>query len=157
VGKVYKALILLYNKILKRRVFMSYVVRDFNNVGEFMKFLDEEIAQYRRVLGELLKKLEELRVRAEYEKKIRSTLAKLGLPETSPTNEISLRSVKIIVNPSASQELSSLESAIEALNNKLTQLTAIRKEVEVLGGVDVDVKLSVVYMDGLPKLIILRI
>ncbi|MEM0026496.1 MAG: hypothetical protein QXT53_00985 [Ignisphaera sp.] len=135
---------------------MSTVIKEFNSVAELMKSLDDEISEYRKRLGELIKRLEELRVKAEQEKKLKSLLSKLGLPETSTANEIALRNVRIIVNPVASQELATIESAIESLNNRVMQLTAIRKEVELLGNIDVEVKISVVYIDGLPKIVLLR-
>jgi len=135
---------------------MSVVIREFNSVNELLKFLDDEIANYRRVLGEMLKRLEELRVRAEQEKKLKSVLTKLGLPETQTQNEVALRNIRIVVNPSASQELAALEQAAESLNNRLTQLMAIRKEVEVLSNIDVEVKIALVYVDNIPRIILLR-
>jgi DNA repair exonuclease SbcCD ATPase subunit len=135
---------------------MSSIVREFNSLAEFMKYLDDEISEHRRRLGELLKRLEELRVRAEQEKKLKSVLTKLGVPESGTSNEVALRNLRIIINPAASQELTAMESAIEALNNRIAQLSAIRKEVEVLGGLDVEVRLAVVYVDGLPRVLLLR-
>jgi len=135
---------------------MSVVVREFNSVNELLKFLDDEIANYRRVLGEMLKRLEELRVRAEQEKKLKSVLAKLGLSETQTQNEVALRNIRIVVNPSASQELAALEQAVESLNNRLTQLMAIRKEVETLSNIDVEVKITLVYVDNVPRIVLLR-
>ncbi|MCI4438076.1 MAG: hypothetical protein JHC33_14820 [Ignisphaera sp.] len=135
---------------------MSVAVREFSSVNELLKFLDDEIANYRRVLGEMLKRLEELRVRAEQEKKLKSVLAKLGLPETQTQNEVALRNIRIVVNPSASQELAALEQAVESLNNRLTQLIAIRKEVETLSNIDVETKITLVYVDNMPRIVLLR-
>jgi|UniRef100_A0A7J3Z5E6 hypothetical protein len=135
---------------------MSSIIREFNSLAEFMKYLDDEISEHRRRLGELLKRLEELRVRAEQEKKLKSVLTKLGVPESGTSNEVALRNLRIIINPAASQELTAMESAIEALNNRIAQLSAIRKEVEVLGGLDVEVRLAVIYVDGLPRVLLLR-
>jgi len=132
------------------------IVREFNSVAELMKYLDDEIAEHRRRLGEMLKKLEELRVRAEQEKKLKSLLSKLGLPESSTQNEIVLRSSRIVVNPTPAQELSALEASIESLNNRITQLMAIRKELEILGNVDVEARVVVVYVDGLPRIVLLK-
>jgi len=135
---------------------MSVAVREFSSVNELLKFLDDEIANYRRVLGEMLKRLEELRVRAEQEKKLKSVLAKLGLPESQTQNEVALRNIRIVVNPSASQELAALEQAVESLNNRLTQLIAIRKEVETLSNIDVETKITLVYVDNMPRIVLLR-
>jgi len=132
------------------------MVKEFSNVGEFMKYIDDSIAELRRRLGEMLKKIEELRVRVEQEKKLRSILSKIGLPETVSQNEITLRNIKIVVNPVSAQELTAYEAAVESLNNKIMLLTAIRKEVEILGNIDVEIKLTVIYSDDIPKIVLLR-
>ena len=140
---------------------MSTVVKEYSSVSEFLKNLDDTIGEYRRTLGELLRKIEELRIKSEQESKLKSVLSKLGVQVTqAPTspNVIELRSVKILVNPFPQQELSSLEAIVEALNTKITALTNIRKELEVLSGLgDVGIKMAVVYLDDVPKTIILKL
>jgi len=136
---------------------VSTSVREFESISEFLKSVDEAISEYRKRLGELLRKLEELRVKAEQEKKLRAVLSKLGLSETTVANEVALRNVRIVVNPTAMQELAAMEAAAEALNNKVALLTAVRKELEILGGIEVGAKLSVVYVDDVPRTIVLRL
>lgn len=139
---------------------MSTVAKEFLSVGEFLKSLDDAIAEYRKVLGDLLRRIEELRIKSEQESRLKSVLSKLGAavtPTSTALNEINLRNVKILINPFPQQELSSLEVAVEALNNKITTLTNIRKELEILSGLgDVGLRIIVVYVDDLPKTIVLR-
>lgn len=135
---------------------MSSSVKEFNSIGEFMKYIDDSIAELRRRLGEMLKKVEELRVKVEQEKKLRSILGRLGLPEPSSQNEIALRNIRIVVNPVPAQELTAYETAIESLNNRIMLLTAIRKEVEILGSIDVEIRLTVIYSDDIPKVVLLK-
>lgn len=148
-----------YQKIEKRSgVYMAAVIREFNNLNEFMKSVDDTLAEYRKRLGEMLRRLEELRVKSEQEKKLKSLLGKLGISEAAtPSNEVELKNVKIIVNPSPSQELSALESAVEAINSKITLLTTVRKELEILSGLDVGAKITVVYIDDVPRTIVLKL
>lgn len=137
---------------------MSSVIREFNNIAEFIKSIDEDLNDYRKKLAELLRRLEELRVKVEHERKIKSAFTKLGLttevPE--PRNVIDLKNIKIIMNPSADQELNNLESVVESLNNKITMLTSIKKDLEVLGSLDVEVRLTAIYLEGLPKTLIIK-
>ncbi|MCS7110656.1 MAG: hypothetical protein RMI45_02905 [Ignisphaera sp.] len=135
---------------------MSSSVKEFNSVGEFVKYIDDSIAELRRRLGEMLKRVEELRVKVEQEKKLRSILGKLGLPEPSTHNEIVLRNLRVVVNPGPAQELTAYEAAIESLNSRIMLLTAIRKEVEVLGSIDVEIRLMVIYSDDIPKVVLLK-
>ncbi len=136
---------------------MSFVVREYSSVSEFIKSIDDELNDLRKILGELLRRLEELRVKAEQEKKLKELLAKLG-GGTPPTqsNVIELKNVRLMLNPSPEQEVSALEQAIESINNKVVQLQAIRKDLEVLSGSSLEIKVQAIYFDGLPKIVILR-
>lgn len=139
---------------------VSTVTKEFLSASDFLKSLDDSIAEYRRILGDLLRKIEELRIKSEQEAKLKGVLSKLGIqapPTSPPANEINLRNVKILVNPFPQQELSSLEVAVEALNNKITALTNIRKELEVLSALgDIGLRVVVVYVDDIPRTIILK-
>lgn len=137
---------------------MTSVVREFNSIAEFMKSIDEDLNDYRKKLAELLRRLEELRIKAEHEKKIKSAFTKLGLMAEAPEpkNVIDFKNIKVVMNPSAEQELSSLENVVESLNSKITMLTSIKKDLEVLGSLDVEIKLTAIYLEGLPKTLIIK-
>lgn len=135
---------------------MSTVVKEYNSVGEFIKGLDEIISNYRKLLGELLRKLEEIRLKAEQEKQLRSVLGKLGLSDISKVNEVDLKGVKLVYNPSLYQEQIHLESLVEAINNKIAVLSSIKKDLEVFGGVDARIKTVVFFLDDIPKAIMLK-
>uniref|UniRef100_A0A7C2ZR60 Uncharacterized protein n=1 Tax=Ignisphaera aggregans TaxID=334771 RepID=A0A7C2ZR60_9CREN len=136
---------------------MSTTVKEFASLSELMKSIDDTLSEYRKRLGEMLRKIEELRVKSEQEKKLKSILSKLGVQETAASNEIELRNIKIVVNPSPTQELTAVEAAVEAINNKITMLTAVRKELEVLSGIEAGAKIVVVYVDDVPKTVVLKL
>jgi len=138
---------------------MNIVVREFNSIGEFIKAVDDDLSAMRKLLGDLLRRLEELRVRVEQERKLKTVLSKMGMGKESvtPANVIEMKSVKLVMNPTAEQEVAALEQAVESLNNKITQLQATRKDLEVLGGIDVEVKVVAVYVEGLPKTVLIRV
>jgi len=134
------------------------VVKEYSTIAEFIKSVDDTIAELRKILGEHFRKIEELRVKVEQEAKLKSIISKLGLTAAPSGTELSLKTIKIAVNPTAEQELAMLEQALESINNRLTQLTALRKDLDALAPLsDVNVKITVVYVDGIPKNIILRI
>ncbi len=134
----------------------STEIKEFNSVAEFIKDIDEDIAELRRRMGDLLKKLEELRIKAEQEKKIKELLGKLGVKSEVVTNTVSLRGLTLIFNPTAEQEQTALEVAVENLNNKLTTLQTLRRELEVVGGVELITKIRVIYVDGVPRAAMFR-
>lgn len=135
---------------------MVTLVREFSSVGELLKNIDELITEYRRLLGDVIRKLEETRIRSEQEKQLRALLSKFGIQETSRANEIELKYFKMIFNPTPIQEHASLESIAEAINNKITTLTALRKDLEALSGLDIKLKVVVVYVDDIPKTIMIK-
>lgn len=129
----------------------STEIREFGSIAEFTRSIDEEIAELRRRMGELLKKLEELRIRAEQERKIKELLGKLGVKSEVVTNTITIRGLTLVFNPTAEQEQAALEVAVENLNSKLTALQTLRRELDVVSGVELITKLRVIYVDGVPR------
>ncbi|OYT45750.1 MAG: hypothetical protein B6U85_08335 [Desulfurococcales archaeon ex4484_42] len=136
---------------------MSFVIREFSSISEFVKSIDDELGELRKTLGDLLRRLEELRIKAEQERKLRELLLKLrGSKGAEVSNTVELKNIKIVLNPSPEQEVESIQQAIENINNRIMQLQSIRKDLEVLSGTELEVKLEVIYVNGLPKVILLK-
>jgi len=136
---------------------MSFVIREFSSISEFVKSIDDELGELRKTLGDLLRRLEELRIKAEQERKLRELLLKLrGSKGVEASNTVELKNIKIVLNPSPEQEVESIQQAIENINNRIMQLQSIRKDLEVLSGTELEVKLEVIYVNGLPKVVLLK-
>ncbi len=133
-------------------------IKEFTSIDELCRYLDQQIDTLRKQLGELLRAIEESRIRAEQERKLKTLLAKLAggsVPETPSVVE--LKNIKLYINPSAESEISLLEQAAEAINNKMMALQAIRKDLEALSGVDISATLKVIMIDGIPRAIVIKI
>ena len=137
---------------------MTTLIKEFNGISEFIKDLDSTLAEYRRRLGELLRRLEDLRVKAEQERRLKELLSKLGGSAGAATaNVIKLKTINLVMNPSPQQEISALEEAVENLNSKITTLQTMRKDLEMIANTEIEVKVSAIYVDGLPKTLFIRI
>ena len=137
---------------------MTTLIKEFSSIGEFIKDLDSTLADYRRRLGELLRRLEDLRVKAEQEKRLKELLSKLGgSAGGASANVIKLKTINLVMNPSPQQEISALEEAVENLNSKITTLQAMKKDLEMIANAEIEVKVSAIYVDGLPKTLFIRI
>ena len=137
---------------------MTTLIKEFNSISEFIKDLDTTLAEYRRRLGELLRRLEDLRVKAEHERRLKELLSKLGGSAGGPSsNVIKLKTINLVMNPSPQQEIATLEEAVENLNNKITLLQTMRKDLESIANTEIEVKVSAIYIDGLPKTLFIRI
>lgn len=136
---------------------MSMVVREFKSIGELVKFIDEEVNSYRALLAEFLRRLEDVRVRSEQEKKLKDLLKTLGVGETKKSTVIDLKDSKLIIDPSAEEESKVIEEAVERLNKNIQVLQAIRKSLEPLANLDIEAKITVVLRDGVPASILIRL
>ncbi len=136
---------------------MSVEIREFASVDELIKFIDAQIDALRKQLGELLRAIEETRIKAEQERKLKSLLAKLtgGAVPESPV--IELKAVKLYINPSAESEISLLEQAAEAINNKMMALQAVRRDLETLGTAEISTSLRVIVIDGVPRAVVIKV
>lgn len=137
------------------------MIREFGSLKDLFGYIDSQIAQYRKVFGDLIRVVEDLRARAERQKKILEVISKLT-PGTQVSGEeassqIDLKGVKVVVNPSPLQELSSFERLLEEINMRITKLTNIRKDLEVLATVDLSGKITVFFKDDVPEIIIIKI
>lgn len=130
---------------------MVAYIKVFNNLSELLKSLEEDISEVKKSLGELLRTIEDLRIKAENEKTLNELLTKLGVNNVRRQNVVNLKNLKIIINPSAVDELTSLESLAEYVSRKLAMLQGIKKELEALSKVNIEARIEVVYVDGIPK------
>ena len=146
---------------------MTTEVKEFSSLSEFIKYVDEKLSEYRRMLGELLRVLEDIRVRAEQSSKLRSLLARLqaagggggeaAAPPVQPSTVIDLRGFKVAFNPTAEVELELLEQLVESINEKISRLQTIRKELEALGNEDIEATIKAVIVDDVPRALMIKV
>lgn len=133
-------------------------VREFNNFKEMLASVDEDINSIKMVLGELLRRMEVLKIKIESEKALKDVLSKIGVGEKQQqvSNVVNLKRVRIYIKPTAEQELTSLESFIEYLSSRMIILENIKKELSLFASAAVEAKIEVIYIDGLPKEIYIK-
>jgi len=137
---------------------MSTEIKEFSSLAELFKYLDTQIDELRRKLGELLRIIEEVRVKAEQERKLKSLLSKVtGTSIESQSTVVELKNLKLLINPNAESEMSLLEQLAETINNKMMLLQSIRRDLEVLRGEDIIASIRVIMIDGIPRGVILKL
>ncbi|HDI02228.1 MAG TPA: hypothetical protein ENF93_01130 [Ignisphaera sp.] len=137
---------------------MSTEYREFKTLEELLRFVDSQIEELRRKLGDLLRLVEEARIKAEQERKLKSVLAKvLGTSVEATMPVIELKNIKLLINQTAENEITLIEKLAEAINSKIMQLQAVRKDLEIFSDVDLVAPLRVVIIDGIPRGIIIRL
>ncbi|MCE4617740.1 MAG: hypothetical protein F7C32_04065 [Desulfurococcales archaeon] len=135
-------------------------ITQFDNVSNLLQYLDAKISELRTQLGDYLRKLENMKVKAETMLKFESLLGELakgaGGASTSG-KELELGQVKVLINPSPKQELELMIDVVRSLQDRIVTLEKIRKNIEPLSKLsDIDLSLEVIFRNSIPSQIIIR-
>lgn len=129
----------------------------YNSVSDFFKDLDAKLVEMRSKLGELLRRLEGAKAKAEVLVRLESLLAETSGGAKIGGTEISLGAAKAVVNPTPKQEFDILVDVVRSLQNRIVAMERVRKEVEPISKLgDLELQLEVVYENGLPTRILIR-
>ncbi|MEZ0290123.1 MAG: hypothetical protein ABWJ42_03415 [Sulfolobales archaeon] len=137
------------------------MIREFANLKDLIAYIDGKLVEYRKIFGELIRYVEDLRKKAETQRRVLSVISKLGVEVRSQATvaEIDLKSVKLSINPSPEAELRYYERYLEELNQKITKLATMRKDLETISSelADLTGKIVVLMKDEIPEILIMRI
>ncbi len=138
---------------------MVHDMRKFESAEDFLRSIDQEIQDIRSRLGEYLRRVEEAKAKAEMLRKFEEVLGRLGAkPPASQSQEITLGELRIIINPTPSQELEALVNVVRDLQNRLNRLERLKQNLEPLRQIAVTgMQIEVLYEDGVPVQVFLRL
>ncbi len=137
---------------------MSAVVREFTSFSELLGSIDELLSTLRQQLGEYLRRLEDIRAKAEQERKLKEYLKSLTGEDVTKSSSkvVDLKAVKLYINPEAEDEATLLEDLIDRINKAIQNLQTVKKSLEPLASLDVEAKIVVLYKEGIPSIIMIR-
>ncbi len=137
---------------------MSAVIVEYSSFNDAVKAIDEKISNLKQQLALLLKRFEDVRARAEQERKLKELLKALAGVEVPPSQSrvLDMKDFKIVVNPDAVYESSVLEEALTRINRAITILQAVRKTIEPLASIDVGAKITLIYQDDVPQVVLVK-
>ena len=140
---------------------MVVELKEFESAVDISKAIDEEIADTKSLLGEYLRRLDDIRTLAERSKKIREVVFKLAGKKTTGENlgEISVGSLNVVLDANPFHELTAIEEVVRSQQQRLLNLQKIRealKWVDQIGETE-GVKYLVLESDGIPEKILLKI
>ncbi|MEM1919068.1 MAG: hypothetical protein QXP72_03570 [Desulfurococcaceae archaeon] len=133
------------------------IVKEFNNFNELIKSIDESITATRQQLAEFLRRLEDIKVKSEQDRKLKELLKRLTGEEIAAAGKVvDLKDVKLFINPDSMQEAKILEEIVDKLNRSLQVLQSVRKLLEPLMGLEIEAKITVLYSEGVPISILIK-
>ncbi len=137
-------------------------IKEYSSAQAIAEGLDKELSETKSLLGEYLRRLDEIRILAEKSKKVRDVVMKLaGKKPNSNDNpsEITLGTLNIILDANAFHELTAIESVVRAHQERLLVLQKVReglKMLDQLGDTD-GLKFLVLEDEGIPERILFKI
>jgi hypothetical protein len=136
-------------------------IKEYTSAQAIADGLDKQLSETKSVLGEYLRKLDEIRTLAEKSKKVREVVMKLAGKKapTENTSEITVGTLNIILDASPLHELVAIESVVRSHQERLLVLQKVRealKWLDQLGDTE-GLKYLVVEDEGIPERILFKI
>jgi hypothetical protein len=136
-------------------------IKEYTSAQAISEAMDKQLSETKSILGEYLRKLDEIRTLAEKSKKVREVVMKLAGKKAPTENqsEITVGTLNIVLDASASHELSAIESVVRSHQERLLVLQKVRealKWLDQLGDTE-GLKYLVVEDDGIPERILFKI
>jgi hypothetical protein len=140
---------------------MVVELKEYDSAAEIAKTLDSEISRTKSMLGEYLRRLDEIRSLAERSKKIRDVVFKLAGKKAAQQTlgEINVGNLNVVLDANPFHELTAIE---EAVRSQQERLLVLQKAHEALKWVDQiedteGLRYLVLESDGVPEKILLKI
>jgi hypothetical protein len=140
---------------------MVVELKEYESASEIARTIDEEISSTKSMLGEYLRRLDEIRALAERSKKIRDVVFKLAGKKTTQENlgEISVGGLSVVLDANPFHELTAIEEVVRSQQDRLLVLQKSRealKWVDQVGDTE-GLKYLVLENDNVPERILFKI
>ena len=140
---------------------MVIELKEYQSATEIAKGLDGEITQTKSMLGEYLRRLDEIRTLAERSKKVRDVVFKLAGKKAaaSTLGELTVGDLNVILDANPFHELTAIEEAVRSQQDRLLILQKTREAMKWVDQIEdtEGLKYLVVEDDGVPTRILLKI
>jgi len=140
---------------------MVVELKEYDSAAEIAKTLDEKIARTKSMLGEYLRRLDEIRALAERSKKIRDVVFKLAGKKAAQNTlgEITVGNLNVVLDANPFHELTAIEEAVRSQQERLLVLQKAREALKWVDQIEdtEGLKYIVLESDGVPEKILLKI
>ena len=139
---------------------MVVQIKEYTSAQAIAEAIDKELSETKSVLGEYLRKLDEIRMLAEKSKKVREVVMKLAGKKAPTENpgEVIVGTLSIILDANPFHELTAIESVVRSNQERLLVLQKVRealKWLDQLGDTE-GLKYLVVEDEGVPERILFK-
>ena len=136
-------------------------IKEYTSAQAIADAMEKQLSDTKSVLGEYLRRLDEIRTLAEKSKKVREVVLKLAGKKAAAesSNEITVGTLNVVLDASPFHELGAIESVVRSHQERLLVLQKVRealKWLDQLGDTD-GLKYLVVEDEGIPDRILFKI
>jgi hypothetical protein len=140
---------------------MVVQIKEYASAEEIAEILEKGISETKSMLGEYLRRLDDIRALAEKSKKIREVVMKLAgkKASTESLGEITIGNLSIVLDANPFHELTAIEEVVRSHQERLLVLQKTRealKWLDQLGDTE-GLRYLVVENDGVPERILFKI
>jgi len=140
---------------------MVVELKTYDSAVTIAETVEEELSRTKSVLGDYLRRLDEIRALAERSKKIREVVFKLTGKKSSQESlgEVTVGNINVVLEATPFHELTAIEEAVRFQQERLLDLQRSRealKWMDQIGNAE-GIKYLVLESDGIPKRILLKI
>jgi hypothetical protein len=141
---------------------MVVQLKEYTSAQAIADDLDKDLSETKSLLGEYLRRLDEIRTLAEKSKKVREVIMKLAGKKTNTAEnpgEITVGTLNIILDANAFHELTAIEAVVRSHQERLSALQKARdalKWLDQLGDTE-GLKYLVLEDEGIPQRILFKI
>jgi hypothetical protein len=140
---------------------MVVEIKEYASAEEIAEILEKGISDTKSMLGDYLRRLDDIRALAEKSKKIREVVMKLAgkKASTESLGEITIGNLSIVLDANPFHELTAIEEVVRSHQERLLVLQKTRealKWLDQLGDTE-GLRYLVVENDGVPERILFKI
>ncbi|MBN1244537.1 hypothetical protein JXA31_02975 [Candidatus Bathyarchaeota archaeon] len=136
-------------------------IKEYSSVSEIAESIDKELAETKSALGEYLRQLDDRRVVAEKTQRLHDVVAKIAnkKPSKDAPNQIDVNGLEIVLDATALNELTAIESVVKSHQQRLIALQKAREALETLNqaGDTEGIKYLALEREGIPEQILLKL
>ncbi len=136
-------------------------IKEYDSTQAIAEGLDRQLSETKSVLGENLRRLDEIRTLAEKSRKIREVVLKLSGKKatTENQNEIMVGTLNIVLDANPFHELTAIEAVVRSHQERLNVLQKVRESLKWLDqlGDTEGLNFTVVENEGIPEKILFKL
>ena len=135
-------------------------IKEYRSVSEIAESIEHELAETKSALGEYLRQLDDRRAVAEKSQKLYSVVSKIAnaKPSKDAPNKVDVNGLEIVLEATALNELSAIETVVKSHQQRLIALQQAREALQTLNqaGDTEGIRYLALEKEGIPEQILLK-